>query len=222
MSMRMLPRRQGGFTLLEVLAAMVLLALLMVGIYAGIRTATATVRAGSAAIERSEQVATAQQFLRRELSQALAQTIARRADGSSTVFAGGARDMRYVAPLPGYLGQLGPQWQRLQLVDDGAGGLRLVLSLALLPPDGQPPVPLGEPQVLVDGIAGGDFSYSGVDAAGRPVSWTSNWPDGRQLPSLVRVELRLRGGTGWPELLIPLRTTSATAYTPPATTGDTR
>lgn len=214
--MMALPRRQGGFTLLEVLAALVLLALLMVGIYAGIRTATATVRAGSAAIERNEQVATAQQFLRRELSQALAQTIARGADGSSTVFTGGARDMRYVAPLPGYLGQLGPQWQRLQLVDDGAGGLRLVLSLALLPPDGQAPVPLGEPQVLVDGIAAGGFSYSGVDASGRPVGWTPDWPDGRQLPSLVRVELRLRGQAGWPELLIPLRITSAPAFTPPA------
>lgn len=213
MSMRM--RRQGGFTLLEVLAAMVLLALLMLGIYAGIRTATAAVRAGSAAIERNEQVATAQQFLRRELSQALAQAIARGADGNSTVFAGGARDMRYVAPLPGYLDPLGPQLQQLQLLDDGAGGLRLVVRMTSASPDGQHLAPLGEPQVLVDGIAAGGFSYSGVDATGRPVDWTPTWPDGRSLPRLVRIELRLRDGADWPELLVRLRLTSTSALVAP-------
>ena len=37
-------KRAAGFTLLEVLAALVLLALLLVGVYSGIRTATHSVR----------------------------------------------------------------------------------------------------------------------------------------------------------------------------------
>lgn len=207
--------RQGGFTLLEVLAAMVLLALLMLGIYAGLRTATATVRAGSAAIERNEQLATAQQFLRRELSQALAQTIGRGADGNSVVFVGGAHELRYVAPLPGYLNPLGPQLQQVQLVPDGAGGFRLEVRLGMLAPDGESSLPLGEPQVLVDGIIEGRFSYTGNDATGRPVAWTSTWPAGPQLPSLVRVSLRLRGNASWPVMLVPLRLTSGTALATP-------
>lgn len=205
-----------GFTLLEVLASMALLALLMVGVYSGIRTATSMVRAGSVMIERNDQVATAQQFLRRELTQSLAQTIGLDASGASIVFAGTAHEIRYLAPLPGYLGKLGPQLQRLQLVEDGTGGLRLELSLALLPPDGQRPLPLGTPQVLVDHVASGAFSYSGIDASGRPVAWTQTWPDRQQLPRLVRVTLRLRGNAAWPELLVPLRVTSTTPFGLPA------
>jgi general secretion pathway protein J len=202
-------RSARGFTLLEVLASLALLALLMVGVYSGIRTATVSVRAGTALIERSDQMRSAQQFLRRELAQSLSQPIGRTAQGQSVVFVGTPREMRYLAPLPGYLGRLGPQLQRLQLVDDGAGGLRLELSLALLPPDGRAPQALGEPQVLVDHILDGSFSYAGVDGSGAALGWSHTWADGRQLPQLVRVALRLGGTASWPQLEVPLRTVSA-------------
>lgn len=202
-------RSARGFTLLEVLASLALLALLMVGVYSGIRTATVSVRAGTALIERSDQMRSAQQFLRRELAQSLSQPIGRTAQGQAVVFVGAPREMRYLAPLPGYLGRLGPQLQRLQLVDDGAGGLRLELSLALLPPDGRPPQALGEPQVLVDHIVAGSFSYAGVDGSGAALDWSQTWTDGRQLPRLVRVALRMGGTESWPQLEVPLRTVSA-------------
>ncbi len=202
-----------GFTLLEVLASLVLLALLMVGVYSGIRTASVSARAGSAMIERSDQIRAAQQFVRRELAQAMAQPLARNRQGEPLVFFGSAREMRYIAPLPGYLGRLGPQLQRLQLVDDGAGGLRLELSLALLPPDGGAPQALGETQILLDHIRAGGFTYTGFDDRGAPVAWTDTWPDGRQLPRLVSVALRVDGNPSWPRLQVPIRT-SAEAVMP--------
>ena len=212
----MMRRATGGFTLLEVLAALALLALLMVGVYAGIRTATVSVRAGSALIERSDQIRSAQQFLRRELAQSLTQALGRTQRGEPIVFVGTAREMRYVAPLPGYLGRLGPQVQRLQLVDDGAGGLRLELSLALLPPDGEPPASFGTPQVLLDHIVDGQFGYNGLPTEGGTVTWPQNWVDGRELPQLVRIALRPGGNLSWPDLDVPLRVTAAEA---PASTG---
>jgi general secretion pathway protein J len=197
-------KHAAGFTLLEVLASMALLALLLVGVYSGIRTATHGVRSGTASIERIDQLRSAQQFLRRELAQSLAQPIDHGEQGQDIDFIGSAREMRYVAPLPGYLGKLGPQLQRLQLVDDGRGGLRLELSLALLPPDGQPPRPLGDPQVLFDHIAGGSFSYRGTDEKGQPIPWSGTWPAGR-LPQLVRIELKSADRQEWPRLEVPLR-----------------
>lgn len=202
-------KRAAGFTLLEVLAALVLLTLLLVGVYAGIRTATHSVRSGTAAIERIDQVRSAQQFLRRELAQSMLQPIGRSDHGEPIYFEGSARAMRYVAPLPGYLGKLGPQLQQLQLVDDGRGGLRLELSLALLPPDGQSPPPLGEPQVLLDRIEAGRFDYRGVDPQGAAVPWSPTWADGRVLPQLVRVELQVPGAVDWPPLEVPLRVNPA-------------
>jgi general secretion pathway protein J len=200
-------KRAAGFTLLEVLAAMVLLALLLVGVYSGIRTATHSVRSGTAAIERIDQIRSAQQFLRRELAQSLAQPISHTDQGEPIYFVGSAHEMRYVAPLPGYLGKLGPQLQRLQLVDDGHDGLRLELSLTLLPPDGRPPQPLGEPQVLLDHITDGSFSYRGVDGKGAAVPWATAWVDGRLLPQLVRIKLQSPGNVDWPQLDVPLRVT---------------
>ncbi|MFC5580670.1 prepilin-type N-terminal cleavage/methylation domain-containing protein [Rhodanobacter terrae] len=202
-------KRTAGFTLLEVLAALVLLALLLVGVYSGIRTATHSVRSGTAAIERLDQIRSAQQFLRRELAQSLTQPIGHTDQGEPVYFVGTAHEMRYVAPLPGYLGKLGPQLQRLQLVDDGHDGLRLELSLVLLPPDGKPPQPLSEPQVLLDHIRDGSFNYRGIDGQGHAVPWTPAWADGRLLPQLVRISLRSQDGVDWPQLDVPLRVNPA-------------
>lgn len=198
-------KRAAGFTLLEVLASLVLLALLLVGVYSGIRTATHSVRSGTAAIERLDQIRSTQQFLRRELAQSLAQPISHTDHGEPIYFVGSAHEMRYVAPLPGYLGKLGPQLQRLQLVNDGHDGLRLELSLALLPPDGKLPQPLGEPQVLLDHIRDGSFSYRGVADQGTAVPWAAAWADGRRLPQLVRIKLQSQGNVDWPQLDVPLR-----------------
>ena len=198
-------RRAAGFSLLEVLLALVLLTLLLLGVYSGVRTATHSVRAGTATVQRRDQVRSAQHLLRQELAQAMVAPIGRDANGDSIYFKGAGREMSFVAPLPGYLGKLGPQMQTLSLVDDGKGGLRLELPLALLPPDGAPPKPLGKPQVLLDHIHSGSFEYRGVDARGQPGDWQGNWPDGRLMPRLVRIKLAPQGTTPWPELEAPLR-----------------
>lgn len=198
-------KRVAGFTLLEVLAALVLLALLLVGVYSGLRTATHSVHSGTVAIERIDQLRSAQQFLRRELAQSVTEPIAHTDRGEPIYFQGSAREMRYVAPMPGYLGKLGPQLQQLQLLDDGAGGLRLELRLALLPPDGKPPQPLGEAQVLFDHIKDGSFSYRGVTSRGAPGPWSPTWADGRIQPELVRIELQPQGRDRWPLFEVPLR-----------------
>lgn len=198
-------RRAAGFSLLEVLLALVLLTLLLLGVYSGVRTATHSVRSGTATVQRLDQVRSAQHLLRQELAQAMVAPIGRDANGDSIYFKGAGREMSFVAPLPGYLGKLGPQMQTLSLVDDGKGGLRLELQLALLPPDGKPPKPLGKPQVLLDHIHSGSFEYRGVDARGQPGDWQGNWPDGRLMPRLVRIKLAPQGTTPWPELEAPLR-----------------
>jgi general secretion pathway protein J len=198
-------RRAAGFTLLEILASLVLLALLLLGVYSGIRTASHGVRSGTAAVERIDQLRSAQEFLRRELAQSLIQPISHNDRGEDIYFVGNSHEMRYVAPLPGYLGKLGPQLQRLQLVDAGDGDSRLELSLAVLPPDGQPPQPLGEPQVLLDHIRNGSFGYRGVDTQGHAVAWSGTWADGRLLPQLIRIELQVEGNYAWPRLEVPLR-----------------
>lgn len=198
-----------GFSLLEVLGALALLALLLLGVYSGVRTATRSVRSGSVAVERLDQLRSAQQFMRQELAQVEAVPQARDQNGDSIYFVGDAQSMRFVAPLPGYLGKLGPQLQEWKLVSNGKGGSRLEARFALLPPDGSAPKALGEPEVLMDDVREGHFSYRTPDLPDQPGSWQASWPDPRLLPRVVRVDLKLDGLHDWPRLDAPLRIDAA-------------
>ena len=194
-----------GFTLLEVLGALALFAILLLGVYSGVRTATHTVRSGEASIERMDEVRSAQQFLRRELAQARAVPLAHTDKGDPLYFKGDAHELKFVAPLPGYLGKLGPQLQQLKLVDNRDGTSRLEASFAVMPPDGSAPKPVGDPEVLVDRIRGGKFSYRSADAQDRAGQWSDEWDDTRAMPRIVRVALQLDGTTTWPLLDAPIR-----------------
>ena len=191
--------------MLETLAAMALLALLLVGVYSGIRTASHSVRSGTAAVERLDAVRSAQQFLRNELAQAMTQQLGKNPDNDEAIFfRGEPASMSFVAPLPGYLGKLGPQVQTLELVDNGKGGQRLQVRFALLPPTGAPLKP-GPPQVLLEDVREASFHYRGFDARGRVQAWRDDWRQGDHLPQLVRIDLKLPAGGYWPQLIVPLR-----------------
>lgn len=202
-----------GFTLLEVLAAMALLALLLLGVYSGVRSATHAVQAGSAKIEQLDQIRAAQQFLRRELAQAMAQPMAHDSEGNGVFFVGTGDSMKFVAPLPGYLGRMGPQLIEVKLVD-GDHGKQLVASLAVLPPDGSAPKALGEPQVLLDGVIDGSFDYRGVDQQGKPMDWQHDWNAPATMPNLVTIKLALDQHRPWPMLSVPLRVNAAAMQGP--------
>jgi general secretion pathway protein J len=203
--------RTKGFSLMEVLAALALLSLVLLGVYSGISTASRIVRSGDQAIERMDEIRSAQGFLRSELAQALAVPFDETDDGEPIVFSGTSRTLRYVAPMPGYLSKLGPQLQTVALVDDGRQSLRLEVTLALLPPDGGAPQPIGEPQVLLRGIRKGSISYRGMDDQNRPGDWQDSWDDGRRTPSLVRIELEVGGNVVFPTLVAPIRIDASAA-----------
>ncbi|MBB3227902.1 general secretion pathway protein J [Luteibacter sp. Sphag1AF] len=198
-------RRARGFSLMEVLAALALLSIVLLGVYSGIRTASRIVRSGDMAIERIDAIRSTQQFLRTELAQTLSVGFERNDDGDPIVFKGDAKTVTFVAPLPGYLGKLGPQLQTVRLVDNDGHGLRLEASFALLPPDGSEPETVGEPEVLLTGIRSGSFEYRGLDDQGQPKGWEDSWSDEQRTPSLVRLSLTLNGGTAWPLMEAPLR-----------------
>jgi general secretion pathway protein J len=197
--------RERGFSLMEVLAALALLTIVLLGVYSGISTATRIVRSGSDAIERMDEIRSAQSFLRSELAQALVIPFAQTDDGDPVVFAGDDHSLRFVAPMPGYLSKMGPQLQTVSLVEDGHASYRLEVALALLPPDGGDPQPLGEPEVLLRGIRKGAISYRGMDDQNRPGDWQDAWTDGRRMPSLVRIALDVGGNVAFPTLVAPIR-----------------
>jgi general secretion pathway protein J len=200
-----LPR---GFSLLEVLLAIILLALLIAGAYSGIHAAANAMRAGEAAIDRTDRLRTAQEFLRHQISRILPLTFAQNeADGTMYVFEGKDQYMRFVAPMPGYLSRGGPYVQTLELAR-GTDGLQLVFTDAMLNGfDVQKSKNSDvEPVVLLDHIRDGRFEYRTLDEQGQLTDWSSDWPDSGVTPLMVRIRLAMQPGvqTPWPILDVPL------------------
>jgi len=203
-----MPCRARGFTLLEVLLAVMLLALLIGGAYGGIRAAASAMRAGEAAIDRTDRLRTAQEFLRHQLSRMLPLVWAsNESNGQTYVFEGNDHSMRFVAPMPGYLSKGGPYVQTLELVR-GKDGLQLQFSDAMLNGFEVEKAKSSnvEPVLLLDRIRSGRFLYRTLDEQGKLTDWSSSWPDPGVTPLVVRIDLTMQPGVQvpWPVLDVPM------------------
>jgi general secretion pathway protein J len=195
-----------GFTLLEVLLAVTLLALLLAGAYSGIQTAVKAMHSGELVIERLDRVRTVQSFLRRQLGLIMPLPYEQTPEGNY-VFEGDRSLMRFVAPMPGYLSHGGPYVQTLALTR-GRDGLRLVFSGAML--NGFDPkeekAAERDPVVLLDHIRDGGFAYRALDEQGELGPWTDAWDDTNVTPLMIRIQLVMRSGerVDWPTLDVPM------------------
>ncbi len=198
--------RQHGFTLLEILLALALLAFVMLGVWGALRGAARVTRSADAVMAQGEQVRTVQQFLRRYIGAAGPQPFAM-ADGSAArMFRGDATSIEYVAPLPMQSGHAGLYIQTVSLQKEGAG-----MSLRL---DYQPytenQVANAQPirHVLLTNLRGGKFEYLAAAAFGKPPAWRDDWQATSGLPLAVRIHLdpAWRTRVGFPDMVIPVRT----------------
>jgi len=204
-------KRAGGFTLVEVLLALVLMGMLLSLAYGGLRASTRAADKGQAILEQSGRIRMAHQFVRKQLNQmAFLGFAENETDGGRVVFEGDARKIRFVAPMPGYLGFGGPQVQELALVP-GKDGDELVLSHALLQGFEEQNLYQREPIVLVDKIESAEFSFLGRDEEGELTTWVNQWDQPGILPASVALEIEFTDEVylKWPLLTASVRVDSS-------------
>lgn len=207
MSARLPSRAAKGFTLLEVMLAIVLLALLLAGTWGAIRTAVHAMHSGEAAIDRTNRLRVAEEFMRHQISRILPLAFGQDdSTGSNFVFEGSGDSMRFVAPMPGYLSKGGPYVQTLRLVG-GRNGKELVFTDAMLNGfDLAEAKTAMEPVVLLDQIQDGKFEYRTLDDQGELTDWSSQWDDPSVTPVMVRISIAMRPDARvvFPDMEIPL------------------
>lgn len=198
-------RHSRGFTLIEVVVAISLLAFALALTLGTLRGATRATERAELLAQRGERLRAVQGFLRGQLSAALPIAFEFDAETGEANFLRVSPDkLQYVSVMPGYLSRGGPYLQTLELVR-GENGRRLVFQHQLLTSEGPLPAER-EPVVLLEGIAEGSFSVRNLDPSSQPGSWQTQWNASAQLPPLLRLDLRFSDPRKpWPEFIVATR-----------------
>jgi len=216
MASRSFPSRSAGFSLIEVLLAISLVAMIMALAWGGFRASIRATNSGEVLIEQTNQLRISHQFVRRQLSLVKSMIIeeGEAVDDLQIRFIGDRDFVRFVAPMPGYLSYGGPYVQELRIEPNG-DGLALVYYYAML--NGYEPgeIESSEGIVLLDRVAEGGFRYLGMDPEDQSPFWDDFWEDTEALPLAVSLEMDLDRGNGltWPNLVAPVMIDSASGRT---------
>lgn len=200
-------RRTAGFTLVEILVALVLLALLMATAFGTLGGATRAAAAGEALVEEINRIRVTQELLRMQLSRALPLALDfDERDGLPILFEGESERLRFVAQMPGHLGEGGPQVQLVELID-GRDGLELVFKHSPMQPiDEGANAEDSEGVVLLSGLRSGAFRFRGYDEEGEVGEWQDAWETPNVPPLMVELDLELAEDSRvtWPLLQVAL------------------
>ena len=197
--------RTAGFTLVELLLAITLMSILLALTYGGLRAATRSSVQGEKILAATGELRATHQFLRRQLNQMLplAYTVADGNEELRIVFEGETRSIKYVAPMPGYLGVGGPQVQLVELMRSDNGESVLQFSHSLLQGFEEEYLYDRDPVILLEGVTSAEFEFLGMDEQGELSGWTANWDQPGTLPVAVRLNVEFSEGSNlnWPELV---------------------
>jgi general secretion pathway protein J len=207
-SIRATSNREAGFTLVEVLVALVLLGLLTVALFSSVRFGVTAWRRGG---ERSDQIHTSmlvQDLLRRLIGEAYPLVLADGTGSGRVDFAGTGTSLDFLAPVPVALASGGRARFKLAIERRGNSADLMLTSRPELAA-GDAPAELTRKTLLAT-IEAADFAYFGVAQAQSAAQWHERWSGELSLPALVRVHVRFARSDPrlWPDLTIAPRITA--------------
>lgn len=197
--------RSAGFTLVELLVAVALMALLTVALYDAFRAGTRAANAVGETKEWSVEIGVIYDFMQRELAAAEPLPVSTDPAQTALQFDGEEQALSFVTLPPASLAVGG--FQRLHLgLENDAGGNRLIASwesVARAPAAPQPT--MLRPSILVNQVRSIRFAYFGMAEPNQPPGWSERWTAHDRLPQLVRLQIVLADGEPMPDLIVALR-----------------
>ena len=200
-------RAQAGFTLVELVVAITLLAVMMMLLYSGLAFAMRSWDAADVVGTRITDQRIGINFLRRELSE----TFPMRWKEPTMVqfaFEGKSSSVRFVSSRPAGLQAGGLSLVGLSMEEDRDRRRSLVMRRAMPDDEAKDFGPLErseeKPTVIVSGLGDLHFSYFGAANDFTEPAWTDEWPHKGRMPLMVRMRATLADGSPLPELVVKL------------------
>ncbi len=200
--------RMRGFTLIELMLALVLMAGMGSILYGSLNLAARSWDGGEAKAGQVSDMRATASYLRAQLSEQYPQRMWKAVD-LPLLFAGEQGELRYAAVLPERVAGGGVYYFRLAVVRTGEKSQlvqeRVVPDVAALQ---EPEFRDAERSVLADDIAELKIGYFGRDANAADVdapTWRDRWEDRQRLPLLLRLDVQPVKGAAWPTLVVEPR-----------------
>ena len=198
------PAAENGFTLLEVLIALILFSFLLIMLYSSLYSAGRNWRVSDLRARENDDKRFALSFIRKRIEQ-LAPVIQVDTNGNHRVmFLGDDSSLQFVSSLPAQGVGGGIFFMKLQLRQD-----ELILSYLPLTRDktmfGEDIFIGAEEISLVRNIGAIDLDYFGQGGADSEPAWRDDWYIRERLPELIRLRIVAGSHNPWPELLIAVR-----------------
>lgn len=195
------PRSQIGFTLIEVVIATALAAMVMAGLVASMRTFGASLSKTEERVEKLDEMRLGSEFLRRVLEAPVTDIRRAPVDGKTALhFAGSADSIVLLGNLPARNGLGGLSLIRIAARDEGGARNLLLQSVPYAGEDRGAPLDDAEPQLIIGHIDAWRIAYR--DPTTR--EWAPQWTETERLPDMLRIEIE-REGRRWPDIVVALR-----------------
>jgi general secretion pathway protein J len=191
--------RARGFTLMEVLVAMTLLALLMTALSGSIGFVGRSWDRGWETGEKSAAFSRIEGTLRRMIERSVPVTL-RAGKNRGFLFQGTATGMRLVAhdAPSGLAGALYVQ----EIAATGTGSQRQLLFRQYPYGSGATRPDAASEAQMLSGDFSIAFSYFGSPRPPAPPVWLDSWTSDRTLPELIQVKIAAAGETPWPPIIV--------------------
>ncbi len=195
-------QKSSGFTLVEVIIAFALLAMLAGMMFAGFRFATQATDKGNTRNEMHEDMRRSQDFLRQHWEEMLPLRYQKEL-GQPLRFRGDADKMVYIAPVISRVAEGGIQYWELGARGAGAARILALRRVAYTGDESNTPeFNDTESSTLAQNVEKVKLSYFDQPDPQLSGNWVDNWTDEQRLPNLIRLSVTGAGGREWPELIV--------------------
>jgi len=193
-----------GFTLIELIVALILLSLIFLLLASGLQFGTDAWNTRKDEPSDSSEILVAQNLLRRILSEVRPVMIEADPTHPRHVFFFGHRNsIRFVASLPKHLGVGG--FYEVSIYQSGGSRSSVHLSWRLFRANGAASAATtqGTDVVLISGVSELQFSYFGSPAKKGSVQWYDEWEQLDHLPDLIQTKIAFSDpDRRWPNLVV--------------------